>query len=602
MPETGVVSRRRRRKVVAAVVVTLVVASGTAVLVAATDVRPSTGGGAAAAFVPADGAVGWSAMPGGVAQHEQRLAPGVAALFAIPQAAQGIAIGGYATGAESTPHWVTYWGPEAGRAGASPTDLYSLTPDGIRIVASTGFPLDSVFVPGLLVLPRDAAPGVDWTSKGESVWAGIGSGGAPFSAQYSYAAKASVRAPKAPELAAWVEDGCLETVSVVTLTPAQGDALTYRQTSLWCPGRGSVATTGAFDGDASVTIGPSPDPKAKIQVGARVPSWQHPEHWDAAPVPARWADAVWGDSPFAVAPALRPVMVGDRLAVADVNSGDITLLAEDPQGLVVGRVLRPGGDVIALAGVGDVLLAATSQRDLVAYTVRGDRAWTRRTPDLVVTAPVWSGGDGVVIACLDGTVRMLDAASGEDRWVADVSGDGVEALVVAGPLAIAADRGNAITAVDLSDGSIVWTDEGDDEITGFAVDGETIFVARGDRVERLDPASGAIVWKTDVGTGTDDLVMVGDSVVAQTWRDLVAIDPVDGGVVWHARGATAIVTDGSELIATGGSEIRLVADDGTDAATWPVAPESLGSFRYLTPAANAVWLSDAKAGIVKVGP
>ena len=30
--------------------------------------------------------------------------------------------------------------------------------------------------------------------------------------------------------------------------------------------------------------------------------------------------------------------------------------------------------------------------------------------------------------------------------------------------------------------------------------------------------------------------------------------------------------------------------------------ESLGSFRYLTPAVNAVWMMDGKAGIVKVGP
>lgn len=586
----------------AAVVTPSIVVAGAFALVAATDVRAPAVGGSAAAFLPADGAAGWSLMPGGVAQHEHRRSPGATALLVLPQAAAEIAIAVYEDVDRAVPHWSTYWGPEAGRPAGVPREVYSITPEGIRIVASIGFPLDSLFVPGLVVLPADAEPGAEWSSAGESLWGGLRSDGSAFGAQYSYAAESSAREPEDPALVEHARDGCLETLSALTLTPAEGDTLVYRQTSLWCPGEGQVATIGAFDGDAPITIPPADAPDVAVVLDGRAPSWQHPDEWDAAAAAARWSDPVWGDTAFTTAPALEPVMVGDLLAVADLNSGDLTLLQEDDQGLVVARVLHPGGDVAALGAAGETLFAATSQRDLVAYTVRGDRVWTRRTADLVVTPPVTDGRSGLVVAGVDGTVRALDAATGEDRWVADVSAEGLESLVVSGDLAVAGDRVGGVAAVALDDGAVVWTHETPDEVAAFATDGDALFVARDDEVERLDRSTGATLWSADVGTGVDDLAVVGDHVVAQTWGDLVALDPESGAIAWRAAGANALATDGSSLIVAGGASVRLVADDGTDAAAWPVEAESLGSFRFLTGATNSVWLTDAKIGIVRIGP
>ncbi|MEU1972193.1 PQQ-binding-like beta-propeller repeat protein [Microbacterium sp. NPDC019599] len=602
MPGAGVVPRRRRRRIIAAAVVCGVVAMGTLALTSATDVRPPVVGGTAAAFLPEDGAVGWAQMAGGVAQYEQRRAPGVAALFVLPTQVAGIAVTAYPDAARAVPHWATYWGPEAGRAGANPRDLYSIGGAGIRIVASSGFPLDSVFMPGMVVLASDVRPGAEWKSEGTSLWAQLGPDGAPQSAEFAYEGDFAAREPEDPSLADHVRDGCLETVSTVTLTPGEGAALVYHQTSLWCPGAGQVASTGGFEGEEPITIPPADEPHVAVQLSARVPSWQHPEFWDAALVAARWVDPLWGDSVFTVSPALRPVMVGEKLAVADLNTGDLTLLREDEQGLVVDRVLRPGGDVIALGAVGELLVVATSQRDLVAYTARGDRVWTRSTPDLVVGAPAGDRAGGLVIGCLDGTVRSLDAGTGEERWSAYVSADGVESVVVVDGLAVTADRVGALAAVDLGDGSALWTDDPDGEVAAFATDGEALFATRDDVVERLDPATGSTVWSTSASTGIDDLALVGDRVVAQTWRDLAAFDVEDGSITWRAPLATAIASDGTALAATSGSRIRLLAADGSDAATWEVPPESLGSFRYLTAAPNAVWMTDAKAGIVRVGP
>lgn len=586
----------------ATVVVCAVVAAGTLALVAATDARPPDTGGAAAAFLPADGAVGWTAMPGGVAQYEHRRAPGAGALFVLPEVAAGIAITAYLDRAQSTPHWATYWGPEAGRPGANPRDLYSIGPDGIRTVANIGYAVDAVFAPGLRVLPSDVKAGAKWTSDGTSVWSQLAADGSSQSAELAYSAAFTAREPEADEFAGFSREGCLETVSDLSLTPAEGDALIYHQTSLWCPGEGQIASSGGLEGEEPTTVILARAPDLAVQLSARVPSWQHPESWDAAAVAARWSDPVWGDTAFTATPAVTPVMVGDALAVADVNSGDLTLLREDEQGLVVSRVLRPGGDVIALAAVGELLVAATSQRDLVAYTVRGDRVWTHRTPDLVVAAPVTDRGDGLVVACLDGTLRLLDAATGKERWSTEVSSDGVDSLTVTRDVVVSADRTGALAAVDLDDGEPLWTDESEGEVAGFATDGDSLYAARDDDIERLDAASGATVWKANVGTGTDDVVLAGAHVVAQTWDDIAAMDPETGRIVWRAPGAGAITTDGSSLMAASGARLRLIGKDGADAATWPVPPESLGSFRFLTPSVNAVWVIDGTTGIVKAGP
>ena len=602
MPGAGVVLQRRRRRTVATAVVCVVVAAGTLVLAAASDARPAATGGAATAFLPQDGDVGWAQMPGGVAQYEHRRAPGGAALFLLPAVAADIGIEAYLDNARSTPHWATYWGPEAGRAGANPRDLYSIGSDGIRTVATMGYPLDSVFVPGLRVLPSDVRAGAEWTSDGTSMQAQLGPDGAPQSAELAYSAAFTAREPKDDELADYAQDGCLETVAELTLTPAEGTPLSYHQTSLWCPGEGQVASTGGYEGEEPATILPAEAPDATVQLSARVPSWQHPASWDAAAVAARWSDPVWGDRAFTASHAVPPVMVGDALAVADVASGDLTLLREDEQGLVVSRVLRPGGDVIALASVGELLIAATTQRELVAYTARGDRVWTYRTPDLVVAAPISDRGDGLVVACLDGTLRLLDAATGKERWAAETSRDGLDELTVTRELAVSSDRAGALTAVDLDDGEPVWTDEGEGVVAGFATDGDALYAARGVNIERLDAASGDTVWKTSVGSGMDDLALVDDHVVAQTWRDLAAVDSEGGGIAWRAPGASAITTDGTALIATSGSSIRLIGKDGSDAAFWPVPPESLGSSRSLTAAVNAVWMIDGTTGIAKVGP
>ena len=231
------VARRRRRKVIAAVAVAAVVGAGTVLLVGATDMSPPAVGGPAAAFLPVDGAVDWLGTANGDVQREQRRSPGITPLFAFPTSLTSLAMSAYGDDARSVPHWATYWGPAVGRDGGIPRDLYSVTDAGIRLVASTGYPLDSVFVPGILVLAADVRAGAEWTTEGASLLAQAGANG-PESAEFAYAGEYSAQEPDDPVLLPFAEQGCLQVASRLTLTPGDGDPLVVEETALWCAGRG----------------------------------------------------------------------------------------------------------------------------------------------------------------------------------------------------------------------------------------------------------------------------------------------------------------------------------------------------------------------------
>lgn len=601
MPRLGTVSRRRRRSLVAAVSVAAVVGVGTAGLVIAGEARPAVIGGRAAAFLPPDGAVDWVGLPAGAVQREDRIAPGLAAMFAFPSMAQNMAVGGYSDEGMQWPHWVSYWGPGAGRADALPRDLYAISPEGIRHVMSTGFPLDTVYVPGLLVLPADVRPGATWTSEGRSVWAqdAAEGGGA---ALYDHVASFEAKEPIAPELLPHASDGCLETDSRLTIAAEGAEGLVFVQATLWCPGGGAVAAVGGLEGEAPTIVRPETGRTAGVSLAPARISWRNTAGWRDRCVPARSLDPVWGTSAFPVSPSTKPVVVGDAFAVADVNSADVTLLEEGPEGLVVRATVHPGGDPISLSAVGELLVVATSGRDLVAYSGTGERLWSISTPDLVAAPVVSDGGNGIVVAGLDGTVRLLDARTGTERWRSDASPDGFERLVVTEGRAIAADRVGGVFAVSLDDGSVEWSLEEKEETTALETDGTALLLARGSRVLRVDPANGAVLWNAPVGTGVEALETASGRLMVLTWRELLALDVEDGALAWRAEGGDLLTGDGASVVVAGSGGVRLIGADGVAVGRWALPAETLGSGRYLVAGRDAVWVFDTVTGTVRIGP
>lgn len=607
-------ARRRRRGAAAWIAVLGVVVVGSAGLIAASDPSGPATGGTAAAFVPADGHTDWVLADGqpGPQQRESGRTVGASALFEFPEIARTAAAAAY-TDAEmdAARHWsVTWRAAEPGAGAGDLTELSSLTDAGVRLVMSLG-PLNSfIFQPGIVVLAGDVREGASWSGEGEGWWvAAPAAGQRPDEAVLAirYTAEYAASVPRHPLLVEHAVAGCLQVDGQIELTDpgeAAGWTVALADASLWCPGRGAVASVSSIDGGPPSRTVPvaAPTLEAPETQGAII-DW--PSRWAAHPVPVTHVDPLFGESAVALAPGLEPVEFGGGLAVADVNTGSVALFSSAAGSLRRTALLRtallhPGGDVTAVGAVGELLVLGTTQRRVVAYTADGVRRWSAPIGDVLVAPPI-AGADGtVLVAGLDGRVRSLDAATGEEEWSAAASADGIQQLTSLGGQAIALDRAGRIVALSAADGAIRWSRE-EEHVDTLSAAGDAVYVARDNGLLRLDAATGAPVWSALIGTGADAIAVLGSTVVVLSWSDVQAFDAATGALVWRAAGADRAATDGEVLVLDGRGPTRVLGPAGDVRADLDVTPEGAGSARFLVGAADGAWIVDSISGIVRVG-
>lgn len=578
------------------------VAVGASLLIAAAT-GSSERLGAAARLLPVDGFARWIDEGDRLVFQEHRRSPGITPMFAFPEAVQSLALTAYEDGdAAAVPHWVdTRTG--AGEEETTPQrDMYRLGEDGVRLVASVGTPTALVFAPGMLVLTADAAPGRSWDSEGVAMFVTAGEDG-PRGAEVAYRSEFTAAAPADPALRRHADDpGCLEVTGRTRLEwDAALESDEFREVALWCPGRGVVAAWSTLNGG---------EPERLVPADAAVPAPAAPdagaagwdvEAWRTTDVEVEASDPVFGTWETVPNPSLAPVAFGDGWAVADDSAGDVSILMPDGTGgLSLRARTHPGGDITALGVAHGVLVTATTGREVVAYDLGGRRTWARPLGDLVVAPPLAAPGGLAVVAGLDGVVRGLDAATGEDRWRRAVSADGVGLLVVAGDLAVAVDRAGRVTALDTTDGGVRWHADGD-AVTAVAASGRELFVARGAIVQALDTDAGAVRWETEVAGTVGEAAATNGLVAVRTDTEVTALSPATGEVRWTAPPAEPR-TDGTTIVLVAADAVVLPDADGHVAGRWAIGSASVTATRWVVAGEDALWWFDTGGGVGRLGP
>lgn len=322
------------------------------------------------------------------------------------------------------------------------TELYRIDGSGLRLLAVTGRDTGFVFEPGLLSLPADPVAGATWAEEGTALPADL----------LRYRSSGSIADGDA---------GCIEVTQHLELVdPSNGEViLESDDRSTWCPGEGAVEST--WDGGASrstsralVNGAVTADPGA---ASAAPPSWRDASSWSPRPV-----EFVAQDPMFGANDGLQPIAADGVTTASGVTAFivGVDLEAWAPAGGAVERAwtAHPGGEIIELAAVGDIIVAATSRRGLVAYDERGVRLWRTEFAD-VVTGITPDGDGALVVVALDGEVRRVDAATGEALWSHALGADATAAASVTGDVVLAADRDGTLHALSLADGDERWTVE-----------------------------------------------------------------------------------------------------------------------------------------------
>ncbi len=550
-PTDGAPPPRRGAPAWVAWVVTPLIAVLLSVSLDAVDlVAPDVLGGASARFLPPEGQRTVMVAADGVetvTEHTRSI--GVEGAFAAPLSVTSALLERLGDEALRRAQW--WKASRVSSSGERYTDLYRLSEAGIGQVASWGGPVGFVFEPELLVLPAAVQPGDTWSDSGSALAGGV----------LTYDASSIARAATGPFTDAEGREvpltgGCIGVETTLRLeSPADDLATELVEAIVWCPGRGPVWSSGTLDGQ--------PVGQAEVRPGAlqaaeapsaEVASW--PEAvtststlGDGRSLELSIDDPFFGSSEasgqFWVAPAST---VDGRLVTANDRGDDVQVWSLGDGVATLDWAGHPGGTIVAVAAVGDLVLATTSRRQVVAYDSTGRRLWNWSADELVLIAPQAADlrGDEVAVVARSGTVTVLDASSGAVRWSRSLGADARAAAAAPGGFVIVADERERVTALDSTTGQQVWrrdaglvdeikVDPRGELVVAMTESGELFGLEAGDGAERFSTVFVGVA--VDIAFGADEVVVLSD-------ERTVALGALDGSVRWRSAGGVSLLGSG----------------------------------------------------------
>jgi PQQ-like domain len=406
-----------------------------------------------------------------------------------------------------------------------------------------------VYSPALTLLPANVRVGSRWS----------GAGSASDTLDYRSELHAEVGST-----------GCLNVTGEIRYLSKEGQlgrVVTIGQT--WCQREGVVAESQSFADVRTVTSRIDP-PEPTIQTTTNSPiRWSAPQRWTTKSMTTISINPTFGEgpmvgSPSAVAP---PVRTESGLVIrATLGPGD--LVATTPKTLTAWTSIwraHPGGTVLSLSAFGNVIIATTSDRQMVAYSDVGVRLWQLSLDDLAPTPPVRTSVDEAVLVDLGGEMRGFDLATGTVLWQHNVDSDVNVSPVVGAGLVVIMDRGGTTTAFEAGDGQHRW----DREMQGAAgtVIGDSVVVIQDQTAHALWTTTGAHRWvRSMFGTLTDMTTFAGQVVVATKSQSVILSGE---GVVLQRLGPVLTLTPTQDhLVAWGPTEARVIARDGEIIDRW----------------------------------
>ena len=173
--------------------------------------------------------------------------------------------------------------------------------------------------------------------------------------------------------------------------------------------------------------------------------------------------------------------------------------------------------------------------DAKSASARATVAWSTRVGEVRSTASLAVAGGRVAVASADGSLVVLDAASGRESWRAQVKGNVSAATGFDGRYAAIVTDANELQVFD--QGKLLWVERQPGRVmTAPVIAGERVFLQAVDRsVRAYDVLDGRWLWSYQ-RPGSEPLAL-GARLVVQPFRDtllvgqgnrLIGLDPLKG--------------------------------------------------------------------------
>ena len=509
----------------------------------------------ASGFLPTDGAVAYERTDTtrelkttvGLAVTESARLAGAAGLLSTDGAFAAKMIDVAGDGRDSIQIWRTTTTAINDPAVSVQTIRFYRVNAGVELMGLSAPSEGYVYSPALLLLPADVRAG--------SQWSGAGSAGATLDYRSELRADAA-------------SAGCLRVsgeVRYLSKAGQLGRVVTIGQT--WCPGQGIVAESQSYAAVRTATsrIDP-PAPSTQTTTNTLI-GWTSPQSWTTKSFSTISINPTFGEDAMVGAPsAATPVRTESGLVIRATTVGD--LVATTPKTLTewtsIWRV-RPGGTVMTLSAFGNVIIATTSNRQMVGYSDRAVRLWQLSFDDLAPTAPVRVSDRDAVVVDLAGEIRRFDLATGTVWWQVSIGSDVNVSPAAGSGIVVIMDRGGTTTAFDADSGERRW--HLDMLGTAATVIGDTVVVIQDQTAHALSTQTGLHRWVRPIfGTLTDMASFADQSVVATKSESVILSG---AGVINQRLGPVLTLTPTQDhVVAWGPSEAAVIAGDGTVVSRW----------------------------------
>jgi hypothetical protein len=428
--------------------------------------------------------------------------------------------------------------------------------DAVELVAESDQGGADVYAPALVELPAEVADGTTWSGQGT----------------------VGTRRYRSDFRAAAAEPGCVQvrgTIAETTATGQPGSTRTVQRT--WCQRRGVVTeqiVRGGVTVRTDTVSSPAADPT--LRTVTEPWTWSDPERWKRRDFDTMSADASLGSGPMGGAPgAVPPVLTASGLVIRTTSGDD--LVATTPK--TVDRWtslwrMHPGGTLLSLVAFGDVLVATTSQRSVVAYSDAGVRLWSLSLDDVAFWAPTRVDDRRVAVADAAGGVRVVDLLTGQVVWQQRVNAQVAGPLVADRRAVVVFDAGGRTTAYAADTGAQKWAE--DLPSTRGVILGNTLAVRNAATLEAVDLDTGRHRWLLPQTGTLDALTTVGDTLVAATQLGTSVIDE-QGRIRRELPAYEFVSVVGDTLVGWGRTEAEFRGPDGTVLAVVDTPDVSLTS-------------------------
>lgn len=424
-----------------------------------------------------------------------------------------------------------------------------------------------LFVPGIALVRDGGAPGP--TSRGLARTGGGAS-------QQPYLAEVRSRSGA----------GCADLAVTVTV----GGSDHHFDLGL-CRGRGLTKVKWDVDNATFLDLAPGAagppsglDPQPSLTPTPR--DWSRHASWS----PARLNVVLETDLaqvPGTLRPGAGPVQLGSLLLVPQSGSADLEAYAPVGNSLQLRWRAHPGGDIVAVAAVGELAVVALTDRRLVAYDGNGLRVWeTTAVTEALAGEPVALDG-ALTFATLDGSVWRLDARNGSVVWRKPTGVAMTLGVVADDRVVLAADNAGGIYGF-VPSGQQVFNGQVAEPFTGIGLDVNTIYLARGRTIEAYGVQDSRFLWVQSLPESANAVCATGTGLVAATNGGTYSLNPRTGQPDWRQPGARELACSPDAVVMLSDTGLVVTGADGRDVRQVSLTGTSNYAVRALVPTPDRV--------------